>query len=127
MRYDPFQHAEDLGLRVEWGDPGPGIAGLYEHHSLTITLSAGLSPRAARCVLAHEIVHHEYGDEPTMDAVWHAKRERRCNRIAAARLVDDDEFAAAVAASEDPGQWCLDLSVTSWILKAYMAEQRVMA
>lgn len=103
MAYDPYQHADQLGLTVHYGNPGTGLLGLYIHRSRAIMLRAGLSARVERCALAHEIVHAEYDDEPTSDGTWSAKREARCDRIAAERLIDRETLLSTASAYEDMG------------------------
>lgn len=119
MRYDPYAHAEGLGVTVVWGDPGPGLVGLYDHGHRRIVLRDGLTRRVERCVLAHEILHHEHGDELTRDPMWAARREERCDRVAASRLIRWEDYLAAAVATDDPGALCLELDVTAWILSAY--------
>lgn len=97
------RHAYQLQLLIRCSTPGPG-----------------LPKRVERCVVAHEIVHAEYGDQPTTDRHWHARREARCNRIAADRLINEEELIAAMRATQDPRQVALDLNVTSWFLEAYL-------
>lgn len=120
MAYDPYQHADQLGLTVHYGNPGTGLLGLYIHRRRTIILRAGLSARVERCALAHEIVHAEYEDEPTSDGAWSARREARCDRIAAERLIDRETLLSTASAYEDMGEWAAALEVTGWILGAYL-------
>lgn len=116
--YDPWLHVDYMNIPVEWGDPGGDGLGLWTGHS--IILDAGLRAREARCVLAHEIVHAEFEDEPTRDHVWDARRETRCNRIAAERLINPIRLKELAATTDDIGIWAIELNVTGWILEAYL-------
>lgn len=117
MRYDPWAHAEELELPVHH------IPDLVQHglwHRGMILIREGLPRRVARCVLAHEIVHAEHDDQPTRDCLVHTKQERRADRIAAQRLVTDDDLHDVMRWTGDPGLWCLELDITGWILNARM-------
>lgn len=71
-------------------------------------------------VLAHELVHVEHDDHPTLDHAWGSRHERRCNRIAAERLIDRALLLELVAAYEDRGIWAIELGVTGFLLDAYL-------
>lgn len=125
--YDPHIDAENKGIRIIYKDPGANRLGLYVgtiHGAPIILLKPGMSARIERCVLAHEIVHAEHDDQPTYDLVWHAKRENRCDRIAAQRLIDPKKLQQVVAQYDDPGQWASELDVTGWILDAWLTANR---
>lgn len=116
--YNPWDHAHRLDIPVLWGNPGCGHLGLWTGSH--IILDAEMRSREARCVLAHEIVHAEFEDHPTADHIWHARREARCNRIAAARLINPNRLLELAATTEDMGIWALELGVTGWLLEAYL-------
>lgn len=122
MTYDPHRHAGRLGLRVEYADLGPHLHGLYLHQDSTVLLRPGMTYRAERSTLAHEIVHHEHGDDLTNDRTWSAKREARCDRIAAHRLIDPLELEAAMRATDDAAEWCRTLDVLPWVITTYLQE-----
>lgn len=115
MTYDPWSHADALGIPVRYR-PGLAWEGLWHHG--TILLRPGLTRRVERSVLAHEIVHAEHDDQPTTDTVTHTRQERRADRIAAERLITPADLRAAQRISDDPGMWCHELDVTGWILTA---------
>lgn len=118
--YDPYDHADQLGVPVIWECPGPNKLGLL--HNDVIYLKPGQSYRQERCTLSHEIVHYEFQDCPTLDHVWHARREARCDRMAAERLIDPGQFMDCVKWTMDPGAWAVELNVTRRILKAYLKD-----
>lgn len=96
--YDPWGHAEALGLevierrRLPHGDDGRYT--LAEHR---VELRRGLTARAARSVLAHEIQHALAADPPTRFGPVRARQETLARRRAALMLVDSSEYAAAEA------------------------------
>lgn len=90
MLYNPWIHADELGMRVLTQEPGDDILGLYLGRGV-IMLSPRLAYPAARCILAHEIVHAEAGHEPgtgNMHPAAVSATERECDRIATNRLID---------------------------------------
>lgn len=121
--YDPHIDAEIKGIHITYKDPGANRLGLYIgtiNGTPFIMLKPGMSARVERCVLAHEIIHAEHDDQPTCDPVWNVKRENRCDRIAAQRLIDPKKLQQVVAQYDDPGQWANELDVTGWILNAWL-------
>ena len=113
-----LQFADDLGINVierRGGKPGGFHAG-----TTTIRLNPGMSRRVARSVLAHEIAHHVFGDEPSPYGPVRAKQERRANEWAALRLVTPDAYAAAEARHHGhPPSMAYELSVTLELINAY--------
>lgn len=117
--YDPWQHAASLGLVVRHV---PHLPNQGTYRTGQIDLRDGLRRRVERCVLAHEIAHAVNGDEPTNDPYLYARRELRADRDAARRLIPDSFLRHVVIGSDDPGQWALELDVTSWILEARLKD-----
>lgn len=118
LTYDPYQHAEELGLKVEHQRLRTAN-GLYIPEQRLVILSTGLKQRIERSVLAHEIAHHLHNDR-AVDSLWTIRQERRANRTAANLLIGPDDLRDAQRASPDPGRWALDLHVTTPILLAYL-------
>lgn len=85
--------ARELGLDVV-ERRGKHLGG-YHARSRTIRLDPNMPRRVARSVLAHEIAHHVFGDEPSFHGPVRAKQERRANEWAALYLIDPAEYAAA--------------------------------
>lgn len=118
--YNPYQHAYDLKLNVAWGLLDPGLRGYYDHTTKTIWLSKYLTDRVSRCTLAHEIVHAEFEDEvDDLTETQRAKMEKRCNSIAAKRLVVWPQLVEAIKTYEDPRAWVAELSVMPWVLENF--------
>lgn len=114
--YDPWRHAELLELpvvaRVEL--PRPDMVACYSKRQRAIFTLAGLPVAVERCAVAHEIVHHEYGD-----AGASRLQERRADRIAAKRLIRPSRLAALRGITDDPGRIALELEVTEHIMATY--------
>ncbi len=67
-RYNPWSHAEQLGLRVVYQElSGKMVAG-YAHRIRTIYIDPRLTLSQERSALAHEIIHHERGDDGPQSA-----------------------------------------------------------
>lgn len=93
--YDPWAHAQDLGLTIIETHMEGTMRGAYWHDQRLITLRPGLTQRATRCTLTHEIAHAIAGDRPTRFGPLHRKAELIADRRAANLLVDANEYAAA--------------------------------
>lgn len=126
--YDPWAHALELQLHIKEADLPGTRRGEYWHSERLILLRRGLSQRAARCTLAHEIQHALAGDEP-IDSIWlHRKAETRASRRAAWALIDPFEYAEADLLYE--GQHALiahELNVTSKVLTDWRQALRLLA
>lgn len=95
LAYCPWEHADRLGLTVIERRLPPQRRGEYWHDERLIVLQAGMSHRAARSTLAHEVAHAIAGDRPTPFGPMHAKAEALASRRAALALVDAREYAIA--------------------------------
>lgn len=118
--YDPFAHAESLRLHVEFGDPGADKDGRWIPPHKLIVLRPNLGRIRERCVLAHEVAHAVLGhadDRP--------KHEVMANRAAAEWLLSEDELLGVLAWTQDTARICLELSVTSNMLRVYANVHRL--
>lgn len=119
MIYDPWKHADQLGLRIIEGNPGIGNRGLWAGNNIII-LQKGLSTLKARCTLSHEIVHAQY-DMPLIPHDLSPKAEARADRIAASRLITPSDYTILAQIYRDnPAQLAFELGVTPKILAAYI-------
>jgi len=119
--YDPYAHAERLGIAVVEGRLRTAN-GMWIPERRTIVLKRGMRRLLERSVLAHELGHVCLGhsdDSP--------RNERQADRFAARHLISEDELREAVRLSPDPGQWCVDLEVTPHILDTYLRDNRLLA
>lgn len=114
--YDPWRHADELGLRValadlEWANE------LWLPDHRTIVLRRSMRASHQRNALAHGIGHAVLGhrdDRP--------KHERQADRYAARRLIDPLALRALQAWTQDPAQIAAELGVTRRLLLAYWSD-----
>ncbi len=116
--YDPFAHAVDLGLRVEYQTLRTSH-GLYVPGREMILLRPRMRAATERSVLAHEILHHLHRDRRT-DGVYSLRQERRADEGAALNLITEDRWQDVTSWSRDPEEWAIELRVTADILLAWM-------
>ena len=95
LEYDPWHHAEELGLTIQEVRLPARRRGEYVHADRLILLAPRMGHREARCTLAHEIQHAIAGDLPTPFGPAHMRQERLATKRAAALLIDVDEYVAA--------------------------------
>lgn len=93
--YDPWAHAQALGLVIIEQRLQHGRRGEYRHAERTIAMLPGLTEREARSVLAHEVQHALRGDVPSPSNLISARQELHARRAAARMLIDPVEYAAA--------------------------------
>lgn len=112
--YDPWRHADALGLRVETAVEMPHD-GIWLPRRELILLRAGMGEIRERCVLAHELGHAVHGH---VDGG--PRNEAIADRYAARRLVDPQRLQDAARSSPDAGRWSLEIGVTMKILGVYL-------
>ncbi len=111
--YDPFEHAERLGVEVVYGRIRSTNA-LWVPERRTIIMKRGLRRLVERSALAHELGHVCLGhrdDRP--------RHEILADRWAAQHLITPKRLAEVMAETEDPGTWCVELDVTPHMLETY--------
>lgn len=116
--YDPFEHAETLGINVTYGRLRTGN-GLWIPDYRTIVLQPRMKVIQERSVLAHEIAHADLGhrdDRP--------KHEVLANRYAAEHMIDSDHFADLVRWTPDAARLSLELGVTTKLMQVYLNVHR---
>ena len=113
--YDPFEHAEAIGLQVIHR-PIRTAHELWLPDLYTIVLKKGLRSVHQRNALAHGIGHAALGhvdDRP--------KHEHQADQYASLYLIDPAEFAAVTRWTNDPATIALELGVTQRLLEAYLS------
>lgn len=113
-----LQHAEDLGVRVEWVRISGPYAGAYDVAGRTIYLDWDLDsrPRHAVSTLAHELAHDHYGDASYGDP----RVESRADRKAAEWLICPGLYRDAERAyGSDVHVIALELGVTAKLVRVY--------
>lgn len=114
MNYNPWDHAETLGVSVGW-HPLKHSNGIWLPSHERIVLNTALPEWAVTPVLAHECVHAEYHDPPGQVE----RHERRANRIAAERLIDPERLEYLAKTTPDYDRLCIELGVTRPMLIEY--------
>lgn len=104
--WDPWSAADIAGVEVRVDEVadlmGGGLCAMRNGRAIVV-LSPSLSPAERRCVLAHELVHLEWGtasDHPGMPPEWGAvvsREEAAVDHEVARRLVPDAVVDAAIA------------------------------
>lgn len=82
-------------IGVSLTDHQSGPKGLYDNRTRTISLRTGLSERAYRSTLAHELGHAFHGDELTGVDWIDYRMEKRANNFATNLLIDHRHYATA--------------------------------
>lgn len=119
--YDPWDHAHQMGFRIERRTLShPDHLAECHLEQRLILVKPGLTYRVERCEVGHENVHVEFGDLPIPEGLELRKRELRCDRIAAERLINPDRLARAMIEHADPASWCLELDITARMLRTYL-------
>lgn len=90
---DLHAYADTIGVRLVKHNNGP--KGFYNNTTRTISTRRGLSIRAYRSTLAHELAHATYRDEPTGHGHYDQRQEMRADRWAARALINYDAFEDA--------------------------------
>lgn len=114
MKYDPWTHANQLGINVIERSIRTANGFWIPDHNL-IVLKTGMKARHKRSVLAHEIGHADLGhrdDRP--------KHEVQANRYAAERLIDHDQLLQLGGWIDNPHHLAIELEVTHQILRIYL-------
>jgi len=108
------------GVRIEYALLPPDRDGEYRHKHRTIRLRRGMSARLHRSVLAHELAHAVFADEPSHFGPVHSKQERRANEWAALRLIRPEEYRRAEELHEGhAGGMATELGVVVSVVEAY--------
>lgn len=92
--YNPWTHAEELGLWIRYADLSHGDEGRWYAEHRTIALQRGLSERRERWILTHE-VGHAYLDHPSHRS---QKHERQADEFALTQLIHGREFGHSIYA-----------------------------
>lgn len=117
--YNPYEHAEELGLKVIHRALTVDTA-RWLPDSDTIVVRSGLPVIGDRSALAHEIGHAAYGHSSDS-----AKHEKQADRFAAVNLIDFDKCLDAMRATPDEYKVALELGVTRRILRAFLNLHRL--
>ncbi|WP_065961193.1 ImmA/IrrE family metallo-endopeptidase [Curtobacterium sp. UCD-KPL2560] len=117
-RYDPYEHAAQLGIDVIHRPIRSANGFWYPDHNL-IVIRSGMRAVHDRSALAHEIGHADLGhrdDRP--------KHEVQADRYAALHLIDDEEAAEICAWTQDPAKIAAELGVSGKLWRVWWNVRR---
>lgn len=112
--YDPWKHAEQLGIEVVT-TPLRTAHGLWAPDHNVILIHSKLRYVYQRTVLTHEIGHAVYGhmdDRP--------KHEKQADKFAAYHLIDPDELADLLDVEPNEQELIAALGVTTRLFRSYV-------
>lgn len=119
MRYDPYAHAEELGIEVVHSHIRTANGMWIPDHNL-IVVKSGLRAVHDRSALAHEIGHAQLGhrdDRP--------KHEVLADRYAAHKMIDLDECLEVMKWAPDPHKLAIELGVSTRLLRVFLNVNRL--
>lgn len=119
MAYDPYQHAELLGIEVKHLPIRTANGRWFPDHNL-IVIRSGMKAAYDRSTLAHEIAHADLGhrdDRP--------KHEVMADRYAAEHMVDVDTLNELIKWTPDSARLANELGVTTRLLRVYLNVHRL--
>jgi Zn-dependent peptidase ImmA (M78 family) len=114
-KYDPYDHADRLGLRVIHHEIAPGENGRWYQHSRLVVLRPGMPASFERCVLAHEIGHAHYDHTSST-----RQTEVAADLFAARRLMPRPRALFALADAYGEDSLCRAFGVTPRIFRTRM-------
>lgn len=112
--------AHQADVRIEYARLRHGHDGEYHHDQKLIRLRPGMNARLHRSVLAHELGHAAFDDQPTRFGPAHAKQERRAEEWAALRLITPADYRHVEELhAGHPGAMALELGIMKSTLTAF--------
>lgn len=114
--YDPYEHADEMDIEIVHRRLRTAN-GLWVPEHRVIFLQPRMHRIHERSVLAHELVHAEFGDVGRVEF-----QERRADRLAARRLIRSIDLQRATKLSDDPGAWAIEVGVTDHLMGTYMQD-----
>jgi Zn-dependent peptidase ImmA (M78 family) len=112
--YDPWQHAETLGVQVIERRLLTANE-LWMPEFNTVAIKVGMRAVHKRVALAHGLAHAQLGHEDDRP-----KFEHQADRYASLYLIDPDEFRAVAGWTDDVGKIADELGVTLRVLAAHL-------
>lgn len=117
--YDPFAHADALGIAVKYSRLRTAN-GLWLPEHRMILIKEGMRTVHTRVALAHEIGHAVLGHEDDRP-----KHEVQADRYAAMQLIDPQRLHELAGWTPDSFRLARELGVTQRILRAYVDTRRL--
>ncbi|GAA3730565.1 hypothetical protein GCM10022239_03920 [Leifsonia bigeumensis] len=116
--YDPHEHADALGIRVEYQRLRTAN-GLWLPDYRTIILQPRMRRIIERSVLAHELGHVCLGHRESSP-----RNELRADRWAVRHLITPEALERVALFSGDPGEWCHELGVSADLIERAVLDRR---
>lgn len=117
-RYNPYEHAEELGIEVIHR-PIRTANGMWLPDQNLIVLRSGMKSAWDRSTLAHELGHALHGhrdDRP--------KHEMQADRYAATSLIELEEFNAVMQWAPDAHRLAHELDVSTRLARVFLDVHR---
>jgi Zn-dependent peptidase ImmA (M78 family) len=105
-QYDPYAHADQLGIDVIHRKLRTANGFWYPDHNL-IVIRQGMRTVHDRSALAHELAHAHLGHRDSSP-----KHEKTADRLAAGRLINAGEALAVCQWTDDPAKIAAELGVS---------------
>jgi Zn-dependent peptidase ImmA (M78 family) len=117
MKYNPWDDAARRypEVHIEWHAILPAHA-VLSPTARVILVDESITRAERRCALAHELAHLDTGDRPTEMCFFARRQETGADQLAARRLVQIDELAAAARWCDDARELAAELDVTLNVL-----------
>ena len=112
--YDPFEHAERLGIQIVYRRLTTGN-GLWVPDLHAIFLQPRMRAVHERTILAHELGHACLGHRSSTP-----KHERQADIFAAKHLIDPTQLDTVRRFSPDPNVWAHEIGVTLPLLETFL-------
>lgn len=119
IEYDPYDHAEQLGITVIHRALRASN-GLWLPGHNTIVIQSGLRAVHDRTTLAHELGHAAFGHHCDSQ-----KHENQANKFAANNLIRFDQCVDVMRAAPDEHRAALELGVTTRLLRVFLDLHRL--
>lgn len=114
VAYNPYQHAEDLGIEVIHRPIRTANGFWYPDHDL-IVIRSGLKARYDRSALAHELAHAELAHRDSRP-----KHEVQADRMAADNLIDLQRCKDTMRWAPDCHQLAFELDVSTQLMRTFL-------
>lgn len=112
-QYDPYLHAEALGIRVAFSEIDEPEVWLPDES--TIIVNSRLRPAQQREVCAHGVGHAALGHEDDRP-----KHEHQADLYSSLYLIDPRELRALTREGRDIGWICNELGLTRQLVEVYL-------
>lgn len=117
--YDPYAHAEELGIQVIFRPIRTGHELWLPDHD-TLVIRSGLRAQMARNAAAHGIGHAVLAHEDARP-----KHEIQADRVAANNLIDLEECRELMRWTPDCHRLAAELGVTTRVMRVFLNVHRL--